>query len=57
VIKATDGGRHSGREFFAGAARKELLLTLVSEKVGDELVYRIVSPDTSAGKKSPQRAA
>jgi hypothetical protein len=31
------------RGFFAGAVRKKLGLTLVSDKVGDERVYRIVS--------------
>jgi ParB/Sulfiredoxin domain len=39
------------------AVRKKLGLTLVSEKVGDERVYRIVSPDATAAKKSSRRAA
>jgi hypothetical protein len=40
------------------AVRKKLGLTLVSEKVGDERVYRIVSPDAQSVKtKSPRRAA
>jgi hypothetical protein len=49
--------RHLVRGFFAGAVRKKLGLTLVSEKVGDDRVYRIVSPDSTVAKKSSRRAA
>jgi hypothetical protein len=59
VMAATGWQQHSVRGFFAGAVRKKLGLTLVSEKVGDERVYRIVRPDAPkpAAKKSTRRAA
>ena len=46
------------RGFFAGVLRKKLGLTLVSDKVGDERTYRIVSPEAQPVKtKSARRAA
>ncbi len=58
VMAATGWQQHSVRGFFAGAVRKKLGLTLVSDKVGDERVYRIPPPAPKpAAKKTARRAA
>jgi Protein of unknown function (DUF3489) len=58
IMKETGWQQHSVRGFFAGAARKKLGLTLVSEKQDGERVYRIVSPESPESRKGkPDRKA
>jgi hypothetical protein len=51
LMKATGWQPHSVRGFLAGVVRNKLGLRLVSEKTGEEGVYRIVAKDAAPKRK------
>jgi Protein of unknown function (DUF3489) len=55
ITKITGWQQHSVRGFFAGVVRKKLGLTLQSEKIEGDRIYRIVSGKPKA-KPEPEDA-
>jgi hypothetical protein len=51
ITKATGWQPRSVRGFFAAVVRKKHGLTLISDKTGEERVYRIVARDAAAKRK------
>jgi hypothetical protein len=56
IMTATGWQQHSVRGFFAGVVRKRRGLTLQSEKIEGDRIYRIVAGKPSKAKSEPEDA-
>ena len=55
IRKATGWQEHSVRGFLAGVVRKKLGLTLTSQKVDGERLYKVSPPERAELKSTPHR--